>query len=91
MGVNDRVQLAAAEAAMQARLRQRAMLDGATLVAPETVFLSWDTSIGRDVLIEPHVVIGPGVRSRTGRSSTPSRISKARGSRATLRSAPSPA
>jgi bifunctional UDP-N-acetylglucosamine pyrophosphorylase/glucosamine-1-phosphate N-acetyltransferase len=61
MGVNDRVQLAAAEAAMQARLRRRAMLGGATLVAPETVFLSWDTSIGRDVVIEPHVVIGPGV------------------------------
>jgi bifunctional UDP-N-acetylglucosamine pyrophosphorylase / glucosamine-1-phosphate N-acetyltransferase len=66
MGVNDRVQLAAAEAAMQARLRQRAMLGGATLVAPETVFLSWDTSIGRDVLIEPHVVIGPGVTIEDG-------------------------
>jgi bifunctional UDP-N-acetylglucosamine pyrophosphorylase/glucosamine-1-phosphate N-acetyltransferase len=61
MGVNDRVQLAAAESAMQARMRRRAMLDGATLIAPETVFLSWDTKIGRDVLIEPHVVIGPGV------------------------------
>ena len=42
-------QLAAAEAAMQARLRRRAMLEGATLVAPETVFLSFDTTIGRDV------------------------------------------
>ena len=61
MGVNDRVQLAAAEAAMQARLRRRAMIEGATLVAPETVFLSFDAKIGRDVLIEPHVVIGPGV------------------------------
>jgi bifunctional UDP-N-acetylglucosamine pyrophosphorylase/glucosamine-1-phosphate N-acetyltransferase len=61
LGVNDRVQLAAAEAAMQARLRRKAMLDGATLVAPETVFLSWDAALGRDVLIEPHVVIGPGV------------------------------
>jgi bifunctional UDP-N-acetylglucosamine pyrophosphorylase/glucosamine-1-phosphate N-acetyltransferase len=61
MGVNDRVQLAAAEAGMQARLRRRAMFEGATLVAPETTFLSFDTKIGRDVLIEPHVVIGPGV------------------------------
>ncbi len=61
IGVNDRVQLAAAEAAMQARLRRRAMTEGATLIAPETVFLSWDTVIGRDVTIEPHVVIGPGV------------------------------
>ncbi len=61
MGVNDRVQLARAEALMQQRLRRRAMLDGATLVAPETVFLCYDTRIGRDVTIEPHVVLGPGV------------------------------
>jgi bifunctional UDP-N-acetylglucosamine pyrophosphorylase/glucosamine-1-phosphate N-acetyltransferase len=61
MGVNDRAQLAAAEAAMQKRLRRRAMIEGATLIAPETVFLSMDTKIGRDVTIEPHVVIGKGV------------------------------
>ena len=66
LGVNDRTQLAAAEAAMQARLRRRAMIEGATLVAPETVFLSCDTQIGRDVLIEPHVFIGPGVRIEDG-------------------------
>ena len=66
MGVNDRVQLAAAEAAMQARLRRRAMVEGATLIAPETVFLSYDTTIGRDVLIEPHVVFGPGVAIEDG-------------------------
>ncbi|HXZ15410.1 MAG TPA: NTP transferase domain-containing protein, partial [Roseiarcus sp.] len=47
MGVNDRVQLAAAERAMQARLRRRAMVEGATLIAPETIFLSFDTAIGR--------------------------------------------
>ncbi len=61
MGVNDRAQLAEAEATMQARLRKRAMIEGATLVAPETVFLACDARIGRDVLIEPHVVIGAGV------------------------------
>jgi bifunctional UDP-N-acetylglucosamine pyrophosphorylase / glucosamine-1-phosphate N-acetyltransferase len=61
MGVNDRVQLAAAEAAMQARLRRRIMLEGATLTAPDTVFLAFDVKIGRDVLIEPNVVLGPGV------------------------------
>ncbi len=61
MGVNDRAQLALAEAAMQRRLRRRAMIEGATLIAPETVFLSMDTKIGRDVTIEPHVVIGKGV------------------------------
>ena len=66
MGVNDRAQLAAAEAALQDRLRRRAMAAGATLTAPETVFLSFDVRIGRDVLIEPHVVIGPGCSLEDG-------------------------
>ena len=66
MGVNDRAQLSLAEAAMQRRLRRRAMLDGATLIAPETVFLAMDTRIGRDVVIEPHVVIGKGVTIEDG-------------------------
>ena len=66
MGVNDRAQLAAAEAALQDRLRRRAMAEGATLIAPETVFLAFDVRMGRDVLIEPHVVIGPGVRIEDG-------------------------
>jgi bifunctional UDP-N-acetylglucosamine pyrophosphorylase / glucosamine-1-phosphate N-acetyltransferase len=66
MGVNDRIQLAAAEATMQSRLRRRAMIEGATLVAPETVFLSCDTKIGRDVVIEPHVVVGRGVAIEDG-------------------------
>ena len=61
LGVNDRAQLAKAEATIQARLRQAAMRDGATLVAPETVFLSADTRFGRDVVVEPHVCFGPGV------------------------------
>ncbi|WP_267425109.1 bifunctional UDP-N-acetylglucosamine diphosphorylase/glucosamine-1-phosphate N-acetyltransferase GlmU [Methylobacterium sp. GC_Met_2] len=61
-GVNDRVQLSVAEAAIQGRLRRNAMLGGATLIAPETVFLSYDTMLGRDVMVEPNVVFGPGVR-----------------------------
>jgi bifunctional UDP-N-acetylglucosamine pyrophosphorylase/glucosamine-1-phosphate N-acetyltransferase len=65
-GVNDRVQLAVAETAIQARLRRSAMLGGATLVAPETVFLSHDTILGRDVVVEPNVVFGPGVRVGDG-------------------------
>ena len=66
MGVNDRVQLARAEAAMQRRLRDQAMRNGATLIAPETVFFSFDTELGRDVVVEPNVVFGPGVRVADG-------------------------
>jgi bifunctional UDP-N-acetylglucosamine pyrophosphorylase/glucosamine-1-phosphate N-acetyltransferase len=62
LGVNTRAELAQAEALMQDRLRRRAMAAGATLVAPETVFLSADTVLGRDVIVEPNVVFGPGVR-----------------------------
>jgi len=60
-GVNDRVQLARAEAIMQQRLRAEAMRAGVTMLSPETVTLSHDTAFGRDVTIEPNVVFGPGV------------------------------
>jgi len=65
-GVNDRLQLAAAEALFQARARKAAMLGGATLLAPDTVFFSHDTQLGRDVTVEPHVVFAPGVRVADG-------------------------
>jgi bifunctional UDP-N-acetylglucosamine pyrophosphorylase/glucosamine-1-phosphate N-acetyltransferase len=61
LGVNDRAQLAVAEAEIQRRLRLAAMIGGATLIAPETVFFSHDTVLGADVVVEPHVVFAPGV------------------------------
>jgi bifunctional UDP-N-acetylglucosamine pyrophosphorylase/glucosamine-1-phosphate N-acetyltransferase len=66
LGVNTRADLAAAEAAFQARARADAMEAGVTLVAPETVFLAWDTVIGRYTVIEQHVVFGPGVTIESG-------------------------
>jgi bifunctional UDP-N-acetylglucosamine pyrophosphorylase/glucosamine-1-phosphate N-acetyltransferase len=60
-GVNSRAELADVEALWQARRRRRAMADGASLVAPETVWFAWDTIVGRDVTIGPNVVFGPGV------------------------------
>jgi bifunctional UDP-N-acetylglucosamine pyrophosphorylase/glucosamine-1-phosphate N-acetyltransferase len=61
LGVNDLSQLAAAEAALQARLRAKAMREGATLRDPSSVTLAFDTRLGRDAIVEPHVVFGPGV------------------------------
>ena len=61
LGVNSRDQLAAAEAIFQKRARLAVMREGATLIAPESVWLSYDTKIGRDVTIEPNVFFGPGV------------------------------
>lgn len=60
-GVNSRAELAGVEAEWQRRRRAQAMADGATLIAPETVWFSHDTKIGRDVVIEPQIVFGPGV------------------------------
>ncbi len=61
-GINSRAELAAVDGAWQAERRARAMAEGATLMAPDTVWFAHDTQIGRDVLIEPNVVFGPGVR-----------------------------
>ena len=65
-GINTKAQLAEAESVMQARLRKAAMEAGVTLIAPETIFLAADTSFGKDVTIEPFVVIGPGVSIADG-------------------------
>jgi bifunctional UDP-N-acetylglucosamine pyrophosphorylase/glucosamine-1-phosphate N-acetyltransferase len=60
-GINSRAELASVEAEWQRRRRLQAMADGVTLVAPETVWFSHDTRIGRDTVIEPNVFFGPGV------------------------------
>ncbi|MGA7074353.1 bifunctional UDP-N-acetylglucosamine diphosphorylase/glucosamine-1-phosphate N-acetyltransferase GlmU, partial [Bradyrhizobium sp.] len=65
-GINTKAQLAEAESVMQARLRKAALDAGVTLVAPETVYLAADTTFGKDVTIEPFVVIGPGVSIADG-------------------------
>lgn len=61
-GANTRVELAALEHAMQQRLREKHMLNGATLTHPDSVFFCADTVIGQDVVIGPNVVFGPHVR-----------------------------
>ena len=61
LGVNDRAQLATAEALFQARLREAAMRAGATFIDPASVTLAFDTALGEDVTIEPSVFFGPGV------------------------------
>lgn len=60
-GINSRGELAEAESRWQERRRDRAMAEGATLIAPQTVWFAWDTVLGRDVTIEPNVWFGPGV------------------------------
>lgn len=61
LGVNDRADLARVEAMWQARKRRTLLAAGVTMISPETVFLSFDTRIGADCLVEPNVFFGPGV------------------------------
>jgi bifunctional UDP-N-acetylglucosamine pyrophosphorylase/glucosamine-1-phosphate N-acetyltransferase len=66
MGMNTRAELAEAEAHMQRRLRTQALDQAVGMVAPETVFLSFDTVLEPDVQVGPFVVFGPGATVRSG-------------------------
>jgi len=66
LGVNSRADLAIAEAVVQDALRAQALEGGATLIDPGTVWFHHDTELGRDVVVEPNVVFGPGVRVADG-------------------------
>lgn len=61
LGVNSRNELAAAENIFQRRMRDAAMEAGATLLDPDTVYFSYDTKLGADVVVAQNVVFGRGV------------------------------
>ena len=65
-GVNSRAELAHLELEWQRRRREQALHEGATLIDPESVWFAYDTRLGRDVTVEPHVVFGPGVEVADG-------------------------
>ncbi|MDQ3246563.1 MAG: bifunctional UDP-N-acetylglucosamine diphosphorylase/glucosamine-1-phosphate N-acetyltransferase GlmU [Pseudomonadota bacterium] len=65
-GINSRSELAQVELQWQRRRRLLAMQEGATLIDPDSVWFAFDTQVGRDVLIEPNVVFGPGVEVADG-------------------------
>ena len=65
-GVNSRAELAHLELEWQRRRREQVLDEGATLIDPESVWFAFDTKLGRDVTVEPHVVFGPGVSVADG-------------------------
>ena len=65
-GANTRAELATLERYFQDRMREKIMNKGVTLVAPETVFFSYDTEIENDVTIHPYVVFGKNVKIKSG-------------------------
>jgi bifunctional UDP-N-acetylglucosamine pyrophosphorylase/glucosamine-1-phosphate N-acetyltransferase len=66
IGCNNRAELAVIERLWQQRRRHELMVSGVSMIAPETVFLAYDTAIGPDTLIEPNVVFGPGAVIESG-------------------------
>jgi bifunctional UDP-N-acetylglucosamine pyrophosphorylase / glucosamine-1-phosphate N-acetyltransferase len=66
LGVNTRVELAEVEALFQVKKRKAMMLDGVSMIAPETVFFSWDTEVGAETTIEPNVYFGTKVKIASG-------------------------
>jgi len=62
MGCDSKIDLSIAESICQYNLRMTALEQGVHMLAPETVYFSYDTKIGNDVVIEPNVVFGLGVK-----------------------------
>ena len=65
-GINDRVQLAAAEHAWRVRQTRKLMLDGATLIDPARVDVRGTVSVGQDVVIDVNVVLAGEVKLGDG-------------------------
>ena len=61
LGCDSKIDLSNAESIFQYNSRINALANGVLMTAPETVYFSWDTQIGEDVVIEPNVVFGEGV------------------------------
>ena len=59
---NNKLNKANAYRLSQEVLRNKALIKGVNLIAPETIFLSNDTSFGKNVTVEPYVVFGPKVK-----------------------------
>tara|TARA_B100000686_G_scaffold354893_1_gene468015 strand:- start:709 stop:2025 length:1317 start_codon:yes stop_codon:yes gene_type:complete len=61
LGVNDKTDLSLVEEEFQIQARKKFLKQGVTLIDPDTVYFSYDTQIGKDVVIHPNVYFGPGV------------------------------
>ena len=59
---NNKLNKANAYRLTQEVLRNKALEKGVNLIAPETIFLSKDTVFGKNVTVEPYVVIGSNVK-----------------------------
>ena len=66
VGVNDRAQLAQAEKFLRERVRRRWLTSGVTMIAPDQTFIDDTVEMGRDVILEPGVILRGSVRLGDG-------------------------
>ena len=57
MGIDDRVRLAWAEAKMRARINERLMLSGVTMIDPATTYIEASVTVGSDTLLLPNTYL----------------------------------
>ena len=62
MKLNNKLNKAKKYKSDQEKLRNNALSKGVNLIAPDTIFLSKDTKFGKNITVEPYVVIGPKVK-----------------------------
>ncbi len=72
LGVNDRAQLARAEAVLRDRVRQRLMREGVTLIDPATVYVDATVAVGPDTVLHPHTFLRGRTRIGAGCTIGPS-------------------
>src|SRR5262249_26083080 len=66
LGVNTRVELAAAAAVLRDRINEEHMLAGVTIVDPETTWIEVDVTLSKDVTIQPFTFIARDTRIDSG-------------------------
>jgi len=66
LGINNRVDLARLTQVVRRRINERLMLDGVTIIDPDTTYVDWDVQIGPDSVIYPGTVIEKSCRIGSG-------------------------
>ncbi len=74
LGINDRLQLAHAEAVMRQRIREHWMREGVTLLDPSSTFLDLSVELGQDTVVYPNTMVLAGSKIGAGCTIGPSTV-----------------
>ena len=74
LGINNRIQLAQAEATLRQRIRDRWMLEGVTVLDPGSTFIDTTVELGQDTVLYPNIMILGNSRIGSGCTIGPSTV-----------------